>query len=97
MQSLHDTSLHSSWEMPGSRMAGPYLRFRFNYFRKLPGFSKVVMCVQGPAFQELCAEKHKAVPREVKERMTGVPVVSQRVKKPTSIHEGVGSISGLAQ
>ena len=27
----------------------------------------------------------------------GVPVVAQRVKNPTSIHEDVGSIPGLAQ
>ena len=28
---------------------------------------------------------------------TGVPVVAQQVKNPTSIHEDVGSIPGLAQ
>ena len=27
----------------------------------------------------------------------GVPVVAQQVKNPTSVHEGVGSIPGLAQ
>ena len=27
----------------------------------------------------------------------GVPIVAQRVKNPTSIHEDVGSIPGLAQ
>ena len=32
-----------------------------------------------------------------REGWVGVPVMAQRVKNPTSIHEGVGSISGLAQ
>ena len=27
----------------------------------------------------------------------GIPVVAQQVKNPTSIHENVGSIPGLAQ
>ena len=30
-------------------------------------------------------------------KCSGVPIVAQQVKKPTSIHEGVGSIPGLAQ
>ena len=29
--------------------------------------------------------------------MQGVPIVAQQVKNPTSIHEDVGSIPGLAQ
>ena len=30
-------------------------------------------------------------------RKVGVPIVAQQVKNPTSIHEEVGSIPGLAQ
>ena len=33
----------------------------------------------------------------LKERQWGVPLVAQRVKNPTSIHEDVGSTPGLAQ
>ena len=32
-----------------------------------------------------------------KEKKQGVPIEAQQVKKPTSIHENVGSITGLAQ
>ena len=35
--------------------------------------------------------------KEVKIVFTGVPVVAQRLTNPTSIHEGAGSIPGLAQ
>ena len=33
----------------------------------------------------------------MKKRTLGVPIVAQQVKNPTSIHEDVGSIPGLAQ
>ena len=32
-----------------------------------------------------------------KSRVFGVPVVAQRVTNPTSIHEDVGAVPGLAQ
>ena len=35
--------------------------------------------------------------RKNKTKKQGVPVVAQRVKNPTSIHEDAGSIPGLAQ
>ena len=34
---------------------------------------------------------------DIKRSLRGVPAVAQRVKSPTSIHEDVGSIPGLAQ
>ena len=33
----------------------------------------------------------------VKQKLTGVPLVAQRLTNPTSIHEDTGSIPGLAQ
>ena len=33
----------------------------------------------------------------LKNKNKGVPIVAQRVKNPTSIHEDVGSIPGLVQ
>ena len=33
----------------------------------------------------------------LKKQILGVPVVSQPIKNPTSVHEDVGSIPGLAQ
>ena len=39
-------------------------------------------------------QNNMVVPQEIK---TGVPVVAQQVKNPTSIHEDAGLIPGLAQ
>ena len=42
-----------------------------------------------------CPARYEYLPPENNE--TGVPVVAQQVKNPTSIHEEVGLISGLTQ
>ena len=34
---------------------------------------------------------------ELNSNLSGVPIVAQRVKNPTNIHEDAGSIPGLAQ
>ena len=56
-------------------------------------------CVQGESqlaalSQTSCEESKKF---QCKSRIPGVPVVAQRVKNRTNIHEDVDSIPGLAQ
>ena len=41
------------------------------------------------------ATNHKGLP--IKKKKIGVPIVAQRFKNPTSIHEDAGTIPGLSQ
>ena len=44
-----------------------------------------------------CYRQHVDNSSSLKKEISGVPVVTQRETDPTSIHEDVGSIPGLAQ